>query len=224
VLELRHDLRLSTQVSVLPQVVARACLLELSQEDLEDHIRERLDENPALELVERDPAGRAAPAGRPERGGEDLCARLPAPFSLRDDLLWQLRAACSGRRFSVAAYIVENLDERGYLGASVVELAGDLRVPEAAVEEALSLVQTLDPPGIAARDLRECLRLQVLALPPGASPPGMLDFLDGEFAPALLDFRLAGDIRPWVHRQSGLVGKDPEDEIQHADVLVVRVG
>jgi len=46
---------------------------------------------------------------------DEALARLPAPTSLRDDLFWQLRLVCSGKVLHVAEYIVENVDERGYL-------------------------------------------------------------------------------------------------------------
>jgi RNA polymerase sigma-54 factor len=80
-------------------------------------------------------------------------------------LLWQLRlsSADDGIR-KTAEIIIGNLDEDGYLRATMEDLtniAGDL--PNK-IEEAISLVQTFDPSGVAARDLRECLLLQVKAL------------------------------------------------------------
>lgn len=66
----------------------------------------------------------------------------------------------------IAEVIIGNLDENGYLRSpSIDELAASLGVPYEDVEEALLLVQELEPTGVAARDLRECLLLQVQALP-----------------------------------------------------------
>ena len=52
-------------------------------------------------------------------------------------------------------------DDRGYLGCSVEEIAGDLDVEVEVVEQVLRTIQTFEPPGIAARDLRESLMIQL---------------------------------------------------------------
>lgn len=64
----------------------------------------------------------------------------------------------------VAEIIIGNIDEKGYLMVSVDELQQTSQAPPEIVEEALMLVQSFDPPGIAARDLKECLRLQLRPL------------------------------------------------------------
>lgn len=175
-LELHAEARVATQATVLPQLVARAALLELSQDELEEMVRERLEANPALELVH--PGGLPCPAAE---GSEDFLARFPAPVTLRDDLHRQLTATSAGPQRRIAEYLVECLDERGYLTTPLHEVAHDLGVEEDDVRGALALVQELEPRGIGARDLAECLRLQALALAPGEAPPGLLEFLDGEF-------------------------------------------
>jgi RNA polymerase sigma-54 factor len=91
-----------------------------------------------------------------------LDAVLSRPQSLTDHLLWQLdMAAVPARCKEIAQAIIGNLDEAGYLQASFEEIAamGPYSVEE--VETALHLVQDFDPPGVAARDVRECLMLQI---------------------------------------------------------------
>ena len=61
----------------------------------------------------------------------------------------------------IGEYIIGNLDDRGYLGCSVEEIAGDLDVEVEVVEQVLRTIQTFEPPGIAARDLRESLMIQL---------------------------------------------------------------
>jgi len=61
---------------------------------------------------------------------------------------------------SIAYFILGNLDERGYLMATTEEIARRLNVAEEAVEVTLEIIQSLDPAGVAARDLRECLLIQ----------------------------------------------------------------
>ena len=90
--------------------------------------------------------------------------------TLRDHLRGQLLISQMGERDRALAHLViDALDEDGYFKLTLDELAAVV-VPEHGVEgddlaAALRLVQTLDPPGIAARSLQECLLLQLQALP-----------------------------------------------------------
>lgn len=180
-LELRHDVRTATQASVMPQVVARASLLELSQEDLEEHIRGRLDENPALELVEASVWRHDnAPRG-PVSGLDDEMARLPAAISFQDDLRWQARTVAWGEELRIVEYLIDALDHRGYLTACVFEIANDLDVPEEDVERAIATLRELDPPGVGARNLADCLALQVLSRKVSEVPEGLAEFILDEF-------------------------------------------
>jgi RNA polymerase sigma-54 factor len=84
--------------------------------------------------------------------------------NLRNHLLWQLNLTPLGERDRlVAITIIDALDDDGYLGTSLIDiqesLQGELEIDE--IEAVLHLVQALDPIGIAARDLRECLLLQL---------------------------------------------------------------
>lgn len=62
----------------------------------------------------------------------------------------------------IARHLIGLLDEAGYCSASMREVAGDLGVTIAEVEDALAIVQTLDPTGVGARSLSECLALQAI--------------------------------------------------------------
>ncbi len=55
--------------------------------------------------------------------------------------------------------IIGNIDDYGYLKATVEELASSTNMPAEKIEEVLKVIQTFDPPGVGARDLRECLML-----------------------------------------------------------------
>jgi RNA polymerase sigma-54 factor len=81
---------------------------------------------------------------------------------LYDHLLWQLRMSVSDELLlEIGEAIVMNLDEPGMLQASVEEIANMGPYAQEEVEKALRVVQSFDPPGVAARDLTECLRLQL---------------------------------------------------------------
>jgi RNA polymerase sigma-54 factor len=87
---------------------------------------------------------------------------LSTAASLSDHLLWQLSLQTDDERLKeIGKAIVGNLDDDGYLVASVEEIAAMGEWPVADVERALQHVQTFDPIGVAARDLQECLWLQI---------------------------------------------------------------
>jgi len=91
-----------------------------------------------------------------------LDAVLSRPQSLTDHLLWQLdMAAVPSRQKEIAQGIIGNLDDAGYLQASFDEIAAMGPYSHEEVEIALHAVQDFDPPGVAARDVRECLLLQI---------------------------------------------------------------
>jgi RNA polymerase sigma-54 factor len=81
---------------------------------------------------------------------------------LYEDLLWQLRLSDADEALRrVAGAVIANLDEDGYLRVPAEEIAQILGIEPSMVEDAIGLVQTFDPPGVAARDLRECLLIQL---------------------------------------------------------------
>jgi RNA polymerase sigma-54 factor len=92
---------------------------------------------------------------------------LSSPASLADHLTWQLSVGiCTETVHKIAESIIGNLDENGYLTATLEEIAQQGGYSMEDVEEALAMVQEFDPPGVAARDLRECLLLQLKVLDP----------------------------------------------------------
>jgi RNA polymerase sigma-54 factor len=87
---------------------------------------------------------------------------LSSAASLADHLLWQLSLQTEDESVKeIGKAIIGNLDDDGYLVASVEEIAAMGEWPVAEVEKALQHVQTFDPIGVAARDLQECLWLQI---------------------------------------------------------------
>ncbi|HEU20102.1 MAG TPA: RNA polymerase sigma-54 factor [Deltaproteobacteria bacterium] len=82
--------------------------------------------------------------------------------SLTDHLMWQLNLShFSEREKRVGEQIIGNLDASGYLKASSEEISTLEQVEDHIVEQVLKKIQEFDPPGVAARDLKECLMLQV---------------------------------------------------------------
>ncbi len=86
----------------------------------------------------------------------------PQRENLYDHLMWQLRlCGLPEETLVIAEAIIGNLNQDGYLEATLEEIAAMGPWPMEAVREALAVVQSLDPPGVGARDLRECLLLQL---------------------------------------------------------------
>jgi RNA polymerase sigma-54 factor len=92
---------------------------------------------------------------------------LSQPTSLSDHLEWQLSLSiCSDEVREAGNSIIGNLNEDGYLTATLEELAQSGDHQPVHVQEALTLVQLFDPLGVAARDVRECLLIQLRTLAP----------------------------------------------------------
>jgi RNA polymerase sigma-54 factor len=94
---------------------------------------------------------------------------LSQPTTLTDHLLWQLGSmSLTPQLVEAAEFLIGNLDENGYLSASLDELAeifagpGDTRESSVTrMRDALDVIQHLDPAGVGALDLRDCLRIQL---------------------------------------------------------------
>jgi len=87
---------------------------------------------------------------------------LTRPPNLTDHLTWQLNMSdASPRVKEIGAFIIGNIDEDGYLRATNEEIAASGNFEMKDVEAAVSAIQSLDPIGVGARDLRECLLLQL---------------------------------------------------------------
>ena len=92
---------------------------------------------------------------------------LSSPAGLTEHLTWQLSVTiCSDSVRDLVESIIGNLDENGYLMASTEELTQNGKFSQDDLDDALAVVQDFDPIGVGARDLRECLLLQLKAFDP----------------------------------------------------------
>ncbi len=131
------------------------------------------------------PRSRAASREATDNKHEALQNHADHPGTLADHLVQQLGFSDLDPTLErVCRDLAENLDRRGYLLGDLDEIATALSTPRADVERALTVLQSLDPRGVGARDLRECLLLQL----------GREDSLErrivSDFLPALLENRL----------------------------------
>ena len=91
----------------------------------------------------------------------DPMVHVASEMPLHERLLQELGAVLRPEQMIIAEFLVGNLDERGFLDTTVADTVRMLEVSEEEVEEVLRELQQQEPIGIGARDLRECLLLQV---------------------------------------------------------------
>ncbi|KQT13811.1 RNA polymerase factor sigma-54 [Ramlibacter sp. Leaf400] len=180
------------QTTLSPRLQRAVRLLQMSSLDFSQVVRDALDNNPFLEPDESAVADLPSPAGDEPVGamdasgesagwgaepisrarmvdGDGVFDTLAAQTSLADHLLGQLNLlTLSERDWTLAAALIESLEDDGYLRTPLQEI-GALVPMEPPVEPeelvvALRRVQALDPAGVAARDVIECLRLQLPAI------------------------------------------------------------
>lgn len=159
-------------------------LLQMSSLELQEHVDKELQENPVLEVSYAEEAHDENLKNRidykefikyldfdkyGQRHYEKNDEEEVSPFnfiseqkSLKQDLVEQIiDLGVKDYLFPICEYIIDNLDERGYLEVSEEEISKQLNVEISIAREAIKIVQSLEPIGIAAMDLRECLKLQL---------------------------------------------------------------
>ena len=102
----------------------------------------------------------ASPGGSAGEDSPDLDAFADTGLSLADHLAAQAGPAIDAADAFIAAHLIDQIDEAGYLTAPLPEIAGRLGVALVRVERVLATIQTFDPTGVGARDLAECLTIQ----------------------------------------------------------------
>ena len=194
-------LRIKQQLTLTPRLQQSVKLLQLSALECVQELHQAITQNPFLEETadtadsrqnaeegsESSESSEAADldftssgVGGSSGGDEtpDWTEWTASPSTLRDSLREQLLLlGLSQRDYELSNLVVDALDEDGFLRQPLEEIAAltsDAQPGE--LETALRIVQTLEPSGIAARDLGECLSLQLQAL--DADTPGRALALD----------------------------------------------
>lgn len=201
-----------------PQQIQVIRMLELPVLELEEKIRQEMEENPTLEAGSEqtapdtgDDTGDSAYESAEEislgdyRDEDDIPDyKLQASNRARDErqpeytysdsttlqefLMEQLTLReTSPALLAAAEYIIGTLDNNGYLNRPLTAIADDIafgtgmEIPVSLLEEALQSIQELDPPGIGATDLRECLLLQLGRKRAGAATNLAYGIIETEF-------------------------------------------
>ncbi len=165
-------LRTTQRLALTPEIRQGMALLAMPGAALAEELARQTAENPFLSLDM--PARTATPSGR---SAFDIASDTVAEVA---DLGSHLRAQLGtldldDQTARAARAITWALDDRGYLDTTIDEVASAADVAPDVARTALETVQSCDPPGVAARDLRDCLRLQLIArgIDPRAASAGI---------------------------------------------------
>ena len=186
----KQGLELKQTQKLSPLQIQTIKLLELPIQDLEQRIRKEMEENPVLDEDvskenDEDEAPRevslseykeddSIPSYRLRTDNYNSKEERPqySTFSVKESFTQSLQEQLGYRnlsehQYAVASFIIGSLDDDGYLRRSVDSLVDDLsfraniETDEQEVLDMLKIIQEFDPPGVGARDLRECLLLQI---------------------------------------------------------------
>ena len=155
-------------------------ILQMSTYELEKYINEQLQENPVIEgevknpemtqeeyekfikYLDRDRQSNSEAISQYEDEKVSPLSFVSKEKSLTDILEQQIGVLEISKTLKKAClYIIENIDDRGYFDGDIKEVAEEVSISYEKGEEALKIVQDLDPIGVGARNLNECLKIQL---------------------------------------------------------------
>ncbi|MBM7624207.1 RNA polymerase factor sigma-54 [Sporohalobacter salinus] len=168
------------ELVMTPKLQQAIELLQLSKIELNQRLKQKMLENPVLELAEEeeedlideledvDWEDYSANSSSNYKGNNDNEDEynyenfVSASLTLEEHLLHQLHLLeLNTRKKEIGEYIIGSLDSNGFLDASITQLSNELEVTECEVEEVLAKIQQFDPTGVAARNLKDSLLIQV---------------------------------------------------------------
>lgn len=165
-----------------PQLQMAIELLQFSSQDLQEYIDEELKANPLLERIEKDfnnysREDYSVNNDQEQVNYENFVAYQPNLLEYLEGQLYQVLAS---DEMEIGRYIIGNLDDKGFLSLSVKEISNKFSVEQKKVEMVLNKIQYLDPIGVGARNLKECLLIQLdsLMLNTDLAEKIVRDFLD----------------------------------------------
>ncbi len=158
------------KLTLTPQLRQAIEILQLSSVELLEYLHEQQMENPLIELeglyqyIHDVPIASFRPQSEEKNWFNQV---LSAAETLQERLEAQLlEFPLTDEDKQIGKFLIGNVDERGYLDITATDAAAFLGVPEAKIEEVIACLQQMDPPGVCARDLKECLLLQLRRLAP----------------------------------------------------------
>lgn len=144
----------SLKLNITPQLKQSIYLLQISAEELTDYLQRQAEENPLLDI--------RWPLKTYDAESSQQSRFLTPRESLEMMLLSQLRVSgITGKLYRIAQFMAGNLNEDGYFMIPLEEVCRACHADMGEVRTTLASLQSLEPPGVGARSLRECLLLQI---------------------------------------------------------------
>lgn len=183
-MEQNLSLSLGQKLAMTAKLQQAIRILQLSAQDLRATIENEYLENPALEMEDGggeklteqysfddigalakylDGGGASGTGGvvRDEEGHPGVEGMAVLPQTLGAILEEQVNLTFADlKQHKIAAYMIGSIDDRGYLMGSAADFSKELHCTEGEIEAVLQIIQTFEPEGVGARDLRECLTIQ----------------------------------------------------------------
>ena len=160
-LELKPANKLTYKFRLTPQMRLSINLLQMPLVKLKEFVEKQVEENPLLNLENVKPPKEVNYDFTSEDDQNYKESLITKPATLQDHLLSQLQLlADSDDVQKIGELIIGNINDDGYLGCPIEDMAEASKIAQSEVETVLSLIQSFDPIGVGARDLRECLLLQ----------------------------------------------------------------
>ena len=176
-MKLGYDLTIeqTQKLALTPELIQAIQILQFSNQELDSYVQEQVLINPVIETAGEKPAEefelpdpeRVTDSYRGEYRREE---KQQYPYeqhaandvTLVEHLMFQLQFAplCEAKR-KTGKYIIESLDDNGYLTQSRQELAAGLGLEPGEIEKVLDVIHTFEPAGVGAEDLSECLLIQL---------------------------------------------------------------
>lgn len=163
--------KLLQRMALTPKMKHSIQMLGMSVGELNDYIDSAVASNPCLEKkIDKDFMKKYGKGKQFEPGSAVSyeykdAIKSPEEKDPRETLLSQVRMLnLDKEELEIAEYLIYEIDENGYIKPDAEDVAGDLTADVETVQEVLEIVQSLDPPGIGAHDIRECLQLQLKRL------------------------------------------------------------
>jgi RNA polymerase sigma-54 factor len=170
----------------------------------------------AAEYKSNEWASVGAGGGSSFEDGRGFGETLSREISLWEHLTEQLHVATRDpQALFIGAYIIDLIDDAGYLRDDVADIAGRLGAEAADVERTLALIQNFEPLGVGARDLKECLRLQLADR--NRLDPAMEAFIDH------IELMAKGDLKALM-KATGADEEDIRDMVAEVRALTPKPG
>ena len=167
---LKQELSQAQKQTLSPLMRQSLTILQMDAMQLEQYLQEVALENPVIEieLPDEDLFGRSVGSVRKNADSElEPVLYVKKRVSIRDYLHEQLAMmSLSGRSKALVEYMIDNVDDSGYIEVDDEDIAKKLELPKVYITEARKLIQNMEPVGVGARSLGECLELQAKRLYP----------------------------------------------------------